>query len=312
MRTVASMHTVVSCQVADERSIGDQLATVAGLLAVEGEHVVGHWLDRIGRRLERVTRTEVDEFGYDAAFTTAVALPAARALATRWFRTTVRGADALPDGPALLVANHAGTLPLDGAMIQLAVHDADPANRVLRMLAADRMFATPVLGELTRRMGATLACAEDVDRLLAAGHLVLVFPEGFKGIGKPYRDRYRLQRFGRGGFVAAALRAKVPIVPVAVVGSEEIYPKLGEIRGLAELLSVPYFPITPTWPWLGPLGMVPLPSRWVIDVGAAIPTEGYPDDAADDPSVVLDLTDAVRQRIQQRLHELLAERGSAF
>lgn len=296
----------------DDRSIGDQLATVAGLLAVEGERAVGSWLGRLGQQLDRASRVEVDEFGYDAGFTKRVALPAARALATTWFRTTVQGADALPDGPALLVSNHAGTLPLDGAMIQLAVHDADPANRVLRMLAADRMFATPLLGELTRRMGATLACAEDVDRLLAAGHLVLVFPEGFKGIGKPYRDRYRLQRFGRGGFVAAALRAKVPIVPVSVVGSEEIYPKLFELPALAELLSVPYFPITPTWPLLGPLGMVPLPSKWVIDVGAPIPTDGYPDDAADDPSVVLELTDAVRQRIQQRLHELLAQRGSAF
>jgi len=303
-----AMPAGASSQVADERSIGDQLTTVAGLLAVEGERVVGRWLDRIGQQLDRVSRVEVDEFGYDAGFTTKVALPAARALATTWFRTTVQGAGALPEGPALLVANHAGTLPLDGAMIQLAVHDADPANRVLRMLAADRMFATPVLGDLTRRMGATMACAEDVDRLLAGGHLVLVFPEGFKGIGKPYRDRYRLQRFGRGGFVAAALRAQVPIVPVSVVGSEEIYPKLGELPWLAELLSVPYFPITPTWPWLGPLGMVPLPSRWVIDFGAPIPTAGY----ADDPSIVLELTDAVRQRIQQRLHELLAPRGPAF
>jgi 1-acyl-sn-glycerol-3-phosphate acyltransferase len=306
------MRAAVSCQVADERSIGDQMATVAGMLAVEGEQVVARWLGRLGHQLERVTRVEVDEFGYDAGFTTKVALPAARALATRWFRTSVQGADALPDGPALLVANHAGTLPLDGAMIQLAVHDVDPAHRVVRMLAADRMFATPMLGELTRRMGATLACTEDVDRLLAGGHLVLVFPEGFKGIGKPYRDRYRLQRFGRGGFVAAALRAKVPIVPVSVVGSEEIYPKLGELPGLADLLSIPYFPITPTWPWLGPLGMVPLPSRWVIDVGAPIATDGYPDGVADDSSVVLELTDAVRQRIQQRLHELLGQRGSAF
>lgn len=297
---------------ADERSIGDQLATVAGLLAVDGERMIGSWLGRLGHQLDRLTRVEVDEFGYDVNFTTNVALPATRALATMWFSTTVQGADALPDGPALLVANHAGTLPLDGAMIQLAVHDADPAHRVLRMLAADRMFATPVLGELTRRMGATMACAEDVDRLLAAGHLVLVFPEGFKGIGKPYRDRYRLQRFGRGGFVAAALRAKVPIVPVSVVGSEEIYPKLADLPALADLLSVPYFPITPTWPLLGPLGLVPLPSKWVIDVGAAIPTDGYADDAADDPSIVLELTDAIRQRIQQRLHELLAQRGSAF
>ncbi len=294
------------------RGLAHRLLDVAELLVDEGGRAAGSWLEQARDQLDRASRVDVDEFGYDPDFTTNVVMPAVRGVAATWFRTTVHGADSLPDGPALLVSNHAGTLPVDGAMIQLAVHDADAEHRVLRMLAADRMFATPVLGDLTRRMGATLACSEDVDRLLAAGHLVLVFPEGFKGVGKPFRDRYRLQRFGRGGFVAAALRAKVPIVPVAVVGSEEIYPKIADVPALADLLSVPYFPITPTWPLLGPLGLVPLPSRWVIDVGEPVPTDEYPDGAADDPTLVLGLTDSVRQTIQQRLHVLLAERGSAF
>ncbi len=288
------------------------LGRVARMLASEGERAGGDAASAAVARLSGVLERDVDEFGFDAGFTEAVVLPVLRLLADEWFSTTTHGADRLPAGAALMVGNHAGTLPLDGPMVQVAVHDHDPAHRVVRMLAADRMFATPVLGDLTRRMGATLACAEDVDRLLASQNLVLVFPEGFKGVGKPFRDRYRLQRFGRGGFVAAALRARVPIVPISIVGSEEIYPKLADLSGLAKLLSLPYFPITPTWPWLGPLGVIPLPSRWIVDIGEPIDTSGYGPDAHRDTELVLELTDRVRQAIQQRLHVLLAERGPAF
>jgi 1-acyl-sn-glycerol-3-phosphate acyltransferase len=139
-----------------------------------------------------------------------------------------------------------------------------------------------------------------------------VWPEGFKGIGKPFSQRYRLQRFGRGGFVSAALRAGVPIIPTAIVGAEEIYPILGNVPVLARLLGLPYFPLTPTFPWLGPLGLVPLPSKWLIHFDEPIPTDGYPPGAADDPMVVFELTDLVRERIQQRLYRLLVTRPSAF
>jgi len=136
-----------------------------------------------------------------------------------------------------------------------------------------------------------------------------VFPEGFKGVGKLYRDRYKLQRFGRGGFVSAAVRTGTPIVPVSIVGAEETYPMLGNIKPLARLLGIPYFPVTPTFPWLGPLGLIPLPSKWLIAFGEPIETAKY-GDQADDPAVVFNLADQVRETIQQTLHRLLDERGA--
>jgi 1-acyl-sn-glycerol-3-phosphate acyltransferase len=139
-----------------------------------------------------------------------------------------------------------------------------------------------------------------------------VWPEGFKGIGKPFSERYQLQRFGRGGFVSAALRTGTPIVPCAIVGAEEIYPILGNMPTLARLLGLPYAPVTPTWPWLGPLGLVPLPSKWLIEFGAPVPTDGFGDNPADDPMLVFDLTDQVRQTIQQTLYALLVQRRSVF
>src|SRR5581483_7417505 len=160
-----------------------------------------------------------------------------------------------------------------------------------------------------RKAGTTVACHEDAERLLAGGELLGVWPEGFKGIGKPFRERYKLQRFGRGGFVQAALRCGVPIIPVSIIGSEEIHPVLGNARLLARLLDLPYFPLTPTFPWLGPLGLVPLPSKWYIEFGSPIYLERNPE-AADDAAIVFDLTDRVRETIQSTLYRLLVQRGS--
>ena len=139
-----------------------------------------------------------------------------------------------------------------------------------------------------------------------------VWPEGFKGIGKPFRERYKLQRFGRGGFVHAAIKAGVPIIPVSIVGSEEIHPMLGNAKTLARLFNLPYFPITPTFPWLGALGLVPLPSKWYIEFGAPIHTEGLGPDAAEDPTVVFELADRVRETIQSTLYRLLVGRRSVW
>jgi 1-acyl-sn-glycerol-3-phosphate acyltransferase len=206
-----------------------------------------------------------------------------RPLYRRWFRVEVSGIEHVPDsGAALIVANHSGTIALDAAMLAVAVHDEHPRERFLRLLGADLVFRMPVLSELARKSGGTLACNPDAERLLRSGELVGVFPEGFKGTGKAFADRYKLQRFGRGGFVSAALRTGTPIIPVSIVGAEEIYPKLGNIRPLARLLGAPYFPITPTFPWLGPLGLIPLPSKWLIEFGEPISTVGGAD-AADDP-----------------------------
>lgn len=256
---------------------------------------------------------EVDAFGFDPELTETVLLPLLRPLYKHWFRVEVTGIDNIPnEGAALVVANHSGTVPVDSLMTQLAVHDEHPRSRHLRTLAATLVFQLPVFGDLARRGGSTLACNEDAARLFESGELVGVWPEGFKGVGKPFSERYKLQRFGRGGFVSAALRAGAPIIPCAIVGAEEIYPMLGNADFLARLVGLPYVPITPTFPWLGPLGLVPLPSKWMIEFGEPIRTEAYGPAAADDPMVVFDLTDRVRDTIQETLHTLLERRGSAF
>jgi 1-acyl-sn-glycerol-3-phosphate acyltransferase len=253
----------------------------------------------------------VDEFGFDPEFTTRIFLPLLRPLVRSWFRVEVRGAENLPmRGPALLVSNHAGTLPIDGMVLHSVVYDE--IGRHVRMLGADLIFKTPYSHDLARRTGATLACQEDAERLLANDQLVAVYPEGFKGLGKPYADRYKLQRFGRGGFVSAAVRAQVPIIPVSVVGSEEIYPLIAKAPAVARALGLPYFPITPLFPWLGPLGLIPLPSKWIIQFGEAIATDELPLGAADDPMIVFNVTDQVRETIQHSLYALLMQRRSVF
>jgi 1-acyl-sn-glycerol-3-phosphate acyltransferase len=255
----------------------------------------------------------VDEFGFDPDLADHVLLPLLRPLYRTWFRVQTTGIDHLPaTGGALVVANHSGTLPFDALMTAMAVHDEHPAGRHLRMLGADLVFRMPILGALARKSGQTLACVPDAERLLASGELVGVWPEGFKGLGKRYRDRYRLQRFGRGGFVSAALRTKTMIIPCAIVGAEEIYPMIGDVKPLARLLGIPYFPVTRLFPLLGPLGMVPLPSKWYVQFGEPVRTDAYGPGAADDPTLVFNLTDQVRETIQQSLHRLLIQRQHPF
>ncbi|MBA3417279.1 MAG: lysophospholipid acyltransferase family protein [Geodermatophilaceae bacterium] len=255
----------------------------------------------------------VDEFGYDPDLSDHLLLPSLRPLYQRWFRVETIGLHNVPSsGGALVVANHSGTIPLDALMTAVALHDHHPARRALRMLAADLVFTLPVVGSLARKAGHTLACNPDAERLLTAGEIAGVWPEGFKGIGKPFSERYKLQRFGRGGFVSAALRTGVPIIPVSIVGAEEIYPMVGNLRTLARLLGLPYLPVTPTFPLLGPLGLVPLPSKWLIDFGEPIETAHYGAAAAEDPMLVFNLTDQVRETIQQTLFTLLAQRRSVW
>lgn len=255
----------------------------------------------------------VDEFGFDPQYNDALVLPILRFFYDTWFRVEVSGIENLPStGAGLVVANHAGTLPFDGPMLSVAVRDHHPAHRDLRLLAADIVFDLPFFGPIARRAGHTMACTADANRLLADGELTAVFPEGYKGLGKPFRDRYKLQRFGRGGFVAAALRAGAPIIPCSIIGSEEIYPMLADVKLLARVLGVPYFPITPLFPLAGPLGLVPLPSKWHIAFGTPVDTSGYDETAADDPMVTFEITDQVRETIQQTLFGLLSQRRNTF
>jgi 1-acyl-sn-glycerol-3-phosphate acyltransferase len=293
-------------------TVGDALGAVADrLLGGPWERKVASGLSFLRRRV--TGEYEVDEFGYDAELTDQVLMSLVRPLFEKYFRVEVKGIENIPaEGGALVVSNHSGTLPIDALMTQVAVHDHHPAGRHLRLLAADLVFVLPLVNELARKAGHTLACAEDAQALLERGEVVGVMPEGFKGLGKPFAERYKLQRFGRGGFVATALKTGVPIVPCSVVGAEEIYPMIGNSRTLARILGVPYFPLTPTFPWLGPLGMVPLPTKWTIQFGEPIPTDGYPPEAAEDPMLVFNLTDQVRETIQHTLYELLVGRRSVF
>ena len=254
---------------------------------------------------------DVDDFGFDQDWTETL-LPIARLLYRRWWRVDAVGLENVPRrGGALLVSNHSGVLPLDGAMIKVACLDAGPERHV-RALIAGWFFGLPVLSWVLRRSGQTLGHPDDTARLLDSGELVLVFPEGVKGTGKPFRERYRLRRFGRGGFVEAALRAQVPIIPVSVVGAEEIYPMLADVRPLAELTGFPYFPLTPTWPWLGPLGLVPLPSKWRIRFHEPVRTDLLGARAAGDARQVMALADEVRDVIQAGLIDGLMHRRTVF
>jgi 1-acyl-sn-glycerol-3-phosphate acyltransferase len=258
----------------------------------------------------------VDQFGFDPDLNSAVFMPAALALYRNWFRVRANGLEHIPaEGPALIVANHSGVVPLDAIMLQACVYAEHAAARTVRMLTADLVYTLPVLASLARRSGHARADPAGALDLLAAGELVGVFPEGFKGIGKPFSERYRLQRFGRGGFARTAIRAGVPLIPCAIVGAEEIYPMIGNSELLARALRLPYFPLTPLFPWLGPLGAVPLPSNWMIEFCA--PVQAYElmpaglDDEPDD-ELVADVADRVRDTIQAKLDELLIERGPAF
>ncbi|MFN2524017.1 MAG: lysophospholipid acyltransferase family protein [Mycobacteriales bacterium] len=257
---------------------------------------------------------EVDDFGFDPDLTDHVLLPPLRPLYDKWFRVETRGLENVPDdGGALIVANHSGTVPIDALMTSLALLDHHPGHRHLRLLGADLVFSMPVVAPLARKSGNTLACNADAERLLSADELVGVFPEGFKGIGKPFSERYKLQRFGRGGFVSAALRTGKPIIPCSIIGAEEIYPMIGNAKTLARLAGVPYLPITPFFPLLGALGAIPLPSKWIIEFGEPIETaELGGAAAAEDPMLVFNLTDQVRETIQSTLYTLLMQRRSVF
>jgi 1-acyl-sn-glycerol-3-phosphate acyltransferase len=255
---------------------------------------------------------EVDEFGFDPQWTESF-LSAFMVLYRDYWRVETTGVENVPaTGRALLVSNHAGVLPWDGTMIKTAVFAEHSHPRHVRALVASMFMGMPMLSWFLRRTGQTVGHPDDTRRLLERDELVLVFPEGVRGTGKSFNDRYRLRRFGRGGFVATAIRSGAPIIPVSVVGSEEIYPMVADLAPLARFLGLPYFPITPTWPWLGPLGMIPLPSKWRIQFHAPIHVAKHPAEAADDNNLVMALADEVRDTIQQGIYDNLKLRRGVF
>jgi len=273
-------------------------------------------LDRLTGQLRRLSGDgpiRGDAFGFDRELTVELLLPALRPVWRAYFAGEVTGSEHLPaTGPALIVGNHAGTFPLDGLLLALAAYDEGPVPRHLRLLAADLVFRLPFVGEVARRFGVIRADRADAQALLEAGELVGVFPEGFRGTGKLYDERHQLQRFGRGGFAALALRTGAPIIPVAIVGAEDSYPMLADLSGVARVLGLPYFPVTPTFPWLGPLGFLPLPAKWLIEFCEPVTTVSYGSAAADDPEAVAELAATVRDTVQRHVDKLVAARGEPY
>jgi 1-acyl-sn-glycerol-3-phosphate acyltransferase len=270
------------------------------------------YLRKWGRLAMRGRSEEVDDFGFDPIYEQK-ARTALEFLYTRYFRIETTGIDRVPSrGRCLLVANHSGTLPLDGVMLRTAVKLEHASPRDVRWLTEDFIYHMPYLGSIMNRLGAVRACQENAERLLAKEQLVAVFPEGVKGIGKLFSERYRLQRFGRGGFIKLCLRTNTPIVPVAIVGAEETNPLLFRFEYLSKALGIPYVPVTPTFPALGPLGLLPAPTKWQIHFGEPLDFGGHGRDAADDELLVGKLAERVRATIQGMLDRAVGSRKSIF
>jgi 1-acyl-sn-glycerol-3-phosphate acyltransferase len=248
---------------------------------------------------------ELPDHGHDPAFLERAA-PLLEFLWSRYFRVRLLGLENLPDeGPALLVANHSGGIPYDGTLLLYGIQRDHPRHRRVRPLVANFVFRSGWMSNVVARIGGVRASSETALPLLAQGNLVAVFPEGLKGVGKMYRERYRLSRFGRGGFARLARQAHVPMIPIAIVGAEEIHPVVGKITALSAPLGIPYIPITPTFPWLGPLGLLPVPTKWTIQIGTPIPAP-----AEGDFQGTTVAAEQVRASIDTMIADLLVRRRS--
>jgi len=255
---------------------------------------------------------EVDAFGFDPIFDRFVR-PVFEFLYTKYWRVETYGISNIPkSGPCLMVGNHSGSLPYDATMLKMAVLKEHPNHREVRFMVEDFLFHFPFLGSMMNRFGGVRASQENAQQLLQAKMPVVVFPEGVKGLGKLYRDKYHLARFGRGGFIRLCLRTGAPLVPVAFIGPEEIHPMLARETFLAKMLGIPYIPITPTFPWLGPAGLIPLPSKWFVHILPPIDLSQYGPDAEKDRVLVYRLAQQVKNQIQEVIVEQLKNRRSIW
>ncbi len=257
-------------------------------------------------------QTEVDEFGMDAHIVARIK-PLFDFLYYKYWRVETTGIGNIPNfGRGLVVANHSGTLPYDGSMIAAAIINEHPVRKDPRFLVEDFVYHMPMLGSFMYRIGGVRACPENAERLLTKEHLVVVFPEGVKGIGKFYTERYKLQRFGRGGFIKLCINTQSPLIPVGIVGAEEIHPIIYKSNVLAKTIGVPYIPITPTFPLLGPLGLIPMPTKWRIHFGTPITFDVYDKASLENEIMIHKLSEKVRNEIQKILIELLKQRKSIW
>ena len=271
-----------------------------------------YYVQKWGRKGLRSRAEEVDEFGLDHSFD-AKLRPVLDFIYRRYFRIQTEGIHNVPnEGRAVVVGNHSGSIPIDGLMLRTALRTDHPASRDLRWLAEDFLFYLPFAGVFMNRAGAVRACQENAERLLSRDNLIAVFPEGVQGIRKLFRDRYRLQRFGRGGYIRLCLRTRAPLIPCAIIGGEEASPLLYRFDALADLLRIPYLPVTPTFPALGALGLVPAPTKWRIKFGEPITFDNYGPEAADDDLLVGRLSERVRTTIQSMLENGLQKRRSVW
>lgn len=299
---------VVEAEVEREPATAEAIAVESAAELADSRYYVEKW----GRKGLRSRAEEVDEFGLDRSFD-AKLRPVLDFVYRRYFRVQTEGIENVPsEGKAVVVGNHSGSIPLDGLMLRTALRTDHPAGRDLRWLAEDFLFYLPFAGVFMNRAGAVRACQENAERLLSRDNLIAVFPEGVQGIRKLFRDRYRLQRFGRGGYIRLCLRTRAPLIPCAIIGGEESSPLLYRFDTLADLLRIPYLPVTPTFPALGALGLVPAPTKWRIKFGEPIPFDNYGPEAADDDLLVGRLSERVRSTIQSMLDTGLQKRKSIW
>lgn len=252
-----------------------------------------------------------DEFGFNLE-TFAKWEPYFRFLFDKYFKVQVKGLEHIPEGgPVLLVGNHSGLLPLDGALLTMAMCNAHPAPRRIRYLATDWFFTVDHLREWVTETGQVRATKENCLKLLSNHEIVGIYPEGIRGVGKTFRERYRLHDF-HPGFVQLAIQTGTPVVPIATVGGDEVYPNFVNVKSMARLLRMPFFPLTPTFPWLPfPLPFLPLPVRWLIKIHQPMKLD-YPPEKATDRRLILRIAREIQYQIQRDLNELLRERKSAF
>jgi len=255
---------------------------------------------------------ETDEWGLDWEFVE-VMRPFFEFMYYKYWRIETSGFENIPDtGRGLLVSNHSGQLPWDGAMLSTAIYSEHPYQRLSRNLYATWFPTLPFFSTILERGGQVMATVENGTRLLEQDELVAVFPEGIKGVSKLFKDRYRLARFGRGGFVKMALNTQSPMIPISVVGAEETYISIYKSTSIAKLIGFPFFPISLRFPLFGFLGFIPFPTKWYIDIGEPILTNEFSPDAANNLVLVSQLSDQVRNIVQEMINTRLAQRHSVF
>ena len=253
-----------------------------------------------------IAGSDPDEFGFGREGLRTYA-PMMLFLYNKWFRVEMNGMENIPDsGPAIIVPNHSGQLPLDGGMIATACLTEKETPRVPRTMIEKWFPTLPLISTLMARCGQVVGINENADRLLERGELLMIFPEGMKGSGKLWSQRYQLQKFTM-GFMELSIRFNAPVIPVACIGGEEQAPSFYNVEPIAKKLGMPYFPLTPQFPWLGLFGLIPFPSKYRIYIGKPMDFSSHADDL-NNPAAIRELADSVREHVQEMVNEGLKKR----